>query len=201
MSESGTGVLGDGTGEADDTGNQSAEDQEAQNLLDNMLQEDDPDALKQQVDHWRKTAQRHERSARDNSAAARRLQKLEDANKSELQKAVEAQQAAERERDAARMQTDRMMAAAAHNLDPDLIEYLGEGTAEEITARAEQLAKLVEAMAKKKVDELTGQNGGGRAAGGARTARPVATMRPGSAPAGSAPASLDDQFRRLLTRE
>src|SRR6516165_3184631 len=121
----------------------ATEDQEAEEQLHDIMQQEDPDELKRQVDHWKKAAQRHERTARDNSGAAKRLREMEDANKSELQKAVDAQQAAERERDAVRGDRDRMLAAAAHDLDPDLIDFLGTGTEEDINARAEVLAGII----------------------------------------------------------
>jgi hypothetical protein len=184
-----------GTSEAD----QSAEDQAAEEQLHQIMEQEDPDELKRQVAHWRKAAQKHERTARDNSAAATRLRELEDANKTELQKAVEAQQAAERERDAVRMQHTRTVAAAANDLDPELTDYLGGSTEEEINASAEALKGIIEKAAQKLAEQMVSQNGGGRVPGGTR-ARPVESMRPGGMPAGTRAASNNnDLFRQLMT--
>jgi len=177
----------------------ATEDQEAEEQLHDIMQQEDPDELKRQVDHWKKAAQRHERTARDNSGAAKRLREMEDANKSELQKAVDAQQAAERERDAVRGDRDRMLAAAAHDLDPDLIDFLGTGTEEDINARAEVLAGIITKAAQRLVDQ-TGQPNGARASATGARARPVASLRPGAAPASQAPSSNEEMFRQLVDR-
>jgi hypothetical protein len=178
----------------------TAEDQAAEEQLHGIMQDEDPAELKKQLERWRKTAQRHERTARDNSAAAARLRELEDASKSEVQRAVDAQQAAERERDAVRSQHARTVAAASHGLDPELADYLGDGTEDEISDRAKSLSDLIEKTAQKLAEQMTSQNnGGGRGSGGTRT-RPVESMRPGAAPAGSrAASSNNDLFRQLMT--
>jgi hypothetical protein len=192
------------TGEAVDTGAEvvdtSTEDAEADAALAELM-ENDPEHLKAQVQHWMKTAQRHEKTARNNSEAAARLRQLEDAGKSELQKAVEAREAAERERDAVRAEHTRSLAAATHDLDPDLTDYLGDGTDEEINERAEHLAGIISSAAERLAKQMVEQElqSGGRASGGARRGRPVESMRPGAAPTGSMAASADDMFRQLLT--
>jgi hypothetical protein len=202
MSESPVETDTGGTGEVTDTGAEdtTAEDTAADEALAALL-ENDPDHLKAQVAHWQKTAQRHEKTARNNSAAALRLKELEDANKSELERAVEAREAAERERDAVRAEHTRSMAAAAHDLDPDLTDYLGDGTDEEINTRAEQLAGIIKSAAERLAEQMAEQamQNGGRTSGGARRGRPVETMRPGAAPAGSSVSDSNDMFRQLLT--
>lgn len=200
MSESVPEGTAGGTGEVQDpSGGSATEDQEAEEQLHGIMQEEDPEELKRQLSHWRSTAQRHERAARTNSGAAKRLQELEDASKTELQKAVDAQAFAERERDAARSQNARMLAAVAHDLDPDLIDFLGEGTDDEIDERAKRLAGIIEQSAKK-LSEQTGPPNGGRAPVGTRRNRPVESMRPGAAPAGSQPDTPDEMLRNLLGR-
>ena len=201
MSESAAELDG-GTGEVTDASPETAEhpeDAEAEQQLHQLMQDQDPEELAKQVNHWRKLAQKHERTSRDNSAAAARLRELEDANKTELQRAVDAKAAAEQERDALRTAQARMVAAAAHDLNADLIDFLGSGTSEEIDERAGQLAGIIEAEVTKRVEQLTGQNGT-RASGGTRARRPVESMRVGAAPAGTAitdnPNAL---FRQLIT--
>jgi hypothetical protein len=192
-----TGEVVDTSAEVEDT---SREDAAADAALADLV-ENDPEHLKAQIKHWQKTAQRHERTARNNSEAAAKLRELEDASKSELQKAVEAREAAERERDAVRAEHTRSLAAATHDLDPELTDYLGTGTDEEINDRAEQLAGIIKSAAERLAEQMVEQmsQNGGRASGGARRGRPVETMRPGAAPTGSSAASANDMFRQLLT--
>jgi hypothetical protein len=200
--ETGTGATGEVVNTGVDT---TAEDQAAEEALHEIVKENDPDELKKQVEHWKRTAQRNDRTARDNSAAAKRLRELEEASKTDLEKAVSAREAAERERDAVRTEHTRLVAAAAHDLEPDLAEFLGNGTEDEINARADQLAGLIRSAAEKLaaqlVEQTNQQGNGGRAPAGARNRRPVESMRPGAAPAGSAATSANDMFRQLLTGE
>jgi hypothetical protein len=123
------------------TGNTS-EDQESATLLTGMLS-NDPEALAAELDKWRKEARKWEGRAKTNSEAATKLQEIENANKTELQKAQDAQREAE-ERAATAVATHaRVMAAAAHNLPVELIDHLGAGTDQEINERAELFAKVI----------------------------------------------------------
>lgn len=201
MSEGSPELSGTGTGQ-EDTGDPGAgtaqEDQEASDLLGGMAEQDDEQAA--QLAHWKDMARKHERRAKENAGAAAKLQELEDANKTEIQKAQDAAAEAIRERDAARADHSRVMAAAASNLPVDLIDHLGSGTDEEITERAALFASVIETRAREMAEEMIAEAGGGR--NGLQGARPVESMRPGSAPAGgSAPKNLDDWFRNLVTRE
>jgi len=212
MSESAVEGIGGDTGEVTDPQGASAdvtseEDAAAEEALAQLMKEQDPDELRKEVERWRGLAQRHEKTARDNSNAAKRLKTIEDANKTELQKAVEAQQAAEQERDTLRTSRDRMMAAAAHNLHADLIDFLPGGTGEEITAAAEKLAGIIEErakalaepMAKELATQIAAQMRNGGAGTGTR--RPVESMRAGAAPTGSNTlATPEGLFRDLLNR-
>lgn len=191
------------TGEATDPGANAAEgheeDQAAEEQLHGVMQENDPDELQKQLEHWRKTAQQHEKTARNNSAAAKKWREQEEASKSDLQKAEEARQAAERERDALITSQSRMLAAAAKDLSPDWIDYLGEGTADDINARAEQLVNLIEAEVTKRIASRTGQDSGN--GGRTRTGRPteqLTGMRPGAAPVDTAAMTGDELFRQLI---
>ena len=122
MSESAVeGQTGD-TGEVIDPGAPDAgheEDQAAEEALHGVMQENDPEELAKQLAHWRKTAQRHEKTARTNSADAKAWREQQDANKSELQKAQERVVAAEERANAVTTQNNRMLAAAADDLSPD----------------------------------------------------------------------------------
>ncbi len=176
------------------------EDQAAEEQLHQVMQEQDPEELAKQVEHWKQMARKHEKTARGNSAAAAKLREIEDSQKSDLQKAEEARQAAIEERDALITSQNRMLAAAAKNLSPDWIEYLGDGTADDINARAEQVVNLIEAEVTKRIASRTGgqeQGNGGRT----RTGRPteqLAGMRPGAAPTDTAAMTGDQMFRQLI---
>jgi hypothetical protein len=175
------------------------EDQTAEEQLHQVMQEQDPDELAKQIDHWKQMARRHEKTARSNSAAAAKLREIEDSQKSDLQKAEEARQAAIEERDALITSQNRMLAAAAKNLSPDWIDFLGDGTADDINARAEQVVNLIEAEVTKRIAARTGQEQGN--GGRTRTGRPseqLAGMRPGAAPADTAAMTGDQLFRQLI---
>ena len=184
----------------------SAEDSEAEGLLGGMLdggQGDDEDDMAEQLAHWKTMARKNEQRARQNASAAARLAEIENANKTDLQKALDAQTAAERERDEALQMHSRMMAAAANNLPVELIEHLGTGTEEEINERAELFARVIEETAQEIAEQLVADMGGSRNGdqqpppqlGGTR---PVESMRAGSAPSGATPQTNEQWFRNLL---
>jgi hypothetical protein len=192
------------TGEATDPGASAAEgheeDQAAEEQLHQVMQEQDPEELTKQLEHWKSMARRHERTARDNSTAAKKWREQEEASKSDLQKAEDARQAAEQERDALITSQNRMLAAAAKDLSPDWIDYLGDGTADDINARAEQLVTLIEAEVTKRLASRTGGQEPGNG-GRTRTGRPaeqLSGMRPGAAPTDNAAMNADQMFRQLI---
>jgi hypothetical protein len=200
MSESAvetTGESGATDAQVQDT---STEDQQAEEQLFQVMQEQDPEELQKQVKHFRELAQRHQKSAQQNSAAAKRLKDLEDANRSDLEKAVAAQRVAEQERDALREQHTRMTAVAANSLDPELTDFLGTGTDEEITYRASQLSEIITRAATKLAEQMLQQNGG-RGPGGPGQRRPVPSLTPGAQPTSQVATSANDMFRQLLHGE
>ena len=203
----GTSGAPDGDGQGVDT---TAEDQGTQAPPDQTSDQEQQGqgTLEEQLTHWRSMARKHERAAARNAGAADKWQKQEDANKSALQLAEEAKLAAEQERDALRTGQNRMLAAAAHDLPTDLINYLGDGTAEEIGERAEQLSgvitaeveKRIEAEVEKRIAERTnGQGGKPPTVPGGQ--RPVTTLRPGAAPSSTGMLSPDQMFRQLVSGE
>lgn len=206
MSESAEGLAGD-TGVAETTGDASSapeghdEDQQAEEQLHEVMKQEDPDELKKELARWTKLAQRYEKTARNNADAARQWREQQDANKTELQKAQEAAQAAEERATAATTQTNRMLAAAANDLSPDLIEFLGDGSAEEIGERGATLNRLIEEEVVKRTDARSKQAAGnGRPT--VRNQAPVGTMRSGSAPSGGSNLMGPEQlFRQLVNRD
>lgn len=117
--------------------------------------------------------------------AAQKYAEFEDTQKSELQRATERAQGFEQQLADLRATNARLMAAATHNIPPDLIDLLGSGSDEEINARAEALAERLKATAP---------------ASAPTSQRPVESLTPGAAPASAAPASADDWIRRMAGR-
>lgn len=114
-----------------------------------------------------------------------RLQEFEDRDKTELQKAIERAEAAEKGASGMRSANARLMAAATHNIPPDLIDFLGSGTDEEINARAEALAERLKAATPPAPPA---------------SQRPVESLTPGAAPSSAATADPDAWIRRMAGR-
>jgi len=146
---------------------------------------------------WKSLARRHEnkhlgalgfKSMDELNAlreAAKKQAEFEDAQKTEIQKATERATGLEQQLSDYKSANARLMAAATHNIPPDLIELLGTGTDEEINARAEALAERLKATAPQPA---------------AASQRPVESLTPGAAPSSAAPASADDWIRRMAGR-
>ncbi|WP_406224979.1 hypothetical protein [Streptomyces anulatus] len=118
--------------------------------------------------------------------AAQKYQEVEDAQKSEIQKATERAQGFEQQLTDLRSTNARLLAAATHNIPPELIDLLGSGTDEEISARAETLAERLKTSAPPAAPA---------------SQRPVESLTPGAAPASATGGgSPDDWIRRLAGR-
>jgi hypothetical protein len=194
--DAGTAEVGDGeAATATD-----AEDSEAAGLLGGMLA-NDPEALAQELARIKTESRKWEKRAKGNAEAADQLKKIQDANKTDLERAQQAQREAEEARDEALAMHSRVMAAATHNLPVDLIDYLGTGTEDEIMERAQGIGQAIEAEVQRRVDEAL-RTGNQTRNGFAPAARPVESMRPGSAPAtGVTPNTPDDWLRAMIGRE
>jgi hypothetical protein len=194
----GTGDGDSGLGDGQLEGGEQAQGQEGETP--------DPAA---ELAHWKEMARKHEKRAKVNADAAVRLKQLDQASMTEVERAQAAQRDAERERDEARDMHSRMMAAASNDLPVELIDFLGTGTEEEIGERAELLASSIEETAQAIAEQLlndkiasgelivangNGRNGQPQVVPG----RPVESLRAGSAPAGTAPATQEQWFRQLI---
>lgn len=115
--------------------------------------------------------------------AAQKQAELEEAQKTELQKATEKAQTYEQQLADMRSTNARLLAAATHNIPPELIDLLGAGSDEEIAARAELLAERLKAAAPATAPSAQ---------------RPVEALTPGAAPASSSAAATPDQWIRGL---
>lgn len=120
------------------------------------------------------------------------LAQYRDAEKTELQKAQEAAKRYEQELNTTRVANARLMAAVAHDLPPDLIDLLGDGTDEEIDARAKLLAEKLAAAAPAPASEPAKPT--------ATPTRPVEALKPGGRPATQEPEDPNDWLRRLAGR-
>lgn len=117
-------------------------------------------------------------------ASAQKYQEVEDAQKSEIQKATERAQTFEQKLADMQATNARLLAAASHNIPPELIDLLGSGTDEEINARAEVLAERLKPATPAPAAQ-----------------RPVESLTPGAAPAsGSGDATPDQWIRQLAGR-
>jgi hypothetical protein len=153
--------------------------------------------LATELEKWKSQSRKWEQRSKENSKAAARLQEIEQQNMSELEKAQALAADAEERATTATAMHNRVMAAAAHNLPVDLIEDLGSGTEDDINERAERFARVIDEAVEARIQELTAGNNAGR--NGLQDARPVESMRPGSAPShGGTPTTPDQWFRQLL---
>lgn len=133
------------------------------------------------VDFWKQKAREQESRAKSNAEAARRLQEIEDAQKSEQQRTADRQQAIERERDEARAEGLRYKAAAKHGIGEDYFDLLGSGDEDTISARAERVGGLIKENAAMKA-ELEALRAGKPAP---TPGRPVEALKPGATPENS----------------
>jgi hypothetical protein len=135
---------------------------------------------------WKGLSKKHEGRARENLTAAQKLQAIEDAAKSDLQRAEDRAakaEAAAAESAAARF---RMTAATAAGLPAEMTDMLGVGTEEEITERATTLSAAIDAEVARRMAASGFANGQAPTAAGAaslaRGGRPVESLRPAGIP-------------------
>jgi hypothetical protein len=104
----------------------------------------------------------------------------------------------QQERDEARTTHNRVMAAAANDLPVELIDYIPSGTEDEMNGHAETIARVIQETATQLASQMVAANQG-QGHNGFAAARPVESMRAGSAPAGEQqPQTPDQWFRNLL---
>lgn len=120
------------------------------------------------------------------------LQQYTDRDKSELQKAVERAEAAERDASSVRVANARLMAAATYNLPPEWIDLLGDGTDEQIDERARRIA-----------DQLAAARGAAQPTQPSvpAAAWPVEALTPGAQPAHQPPPDPDSWLRAMAGRD
>lgn len=147
------------------------------------------------VDFWKQKAREQESRAKSNADAAKRLQEIEDSQKTEQQRILDRQTAIERERDEARAEGLRYKAAAKHGISEDYFDLLGTGDEETIATRAERIGSLVKTASE--VEQLRAEVEALRAGKPVPTSgRPVEALRPGATP--SSATSEDDVLYNSL---
>lgn len=89
-----------------------------------------------EAEKWKALSRKNEATARSNAEKAKRLDQIEEQSKTELQKALEAQAAAEKRAAALEVEATRARVAAAKGVDADLLTGT---TEEEISQSADRL--------------------------------------------------------------
>lgn len=106
-------------------------------------QNDDADTgseeLQAELDKWKAMARKHEEQAKKNADAAKKLSELEDAKKSEIEKATEKAAEAEKRAEKAEARALRLEVAADKGLTPTQAKFLTGTNREEFEANADEL--------------------------------------------------------------
>lgn len=201
MSEEATESAGTETGQVDE-GTGAGTDPEAEGTGTGEP-ELTPEEMASALKDWKSRARQWETRSKGNAEAAKELAELKKSQMTEAQRVQVERDEAIRERDEARADHSRVMAAAAHDLPIEMIDDLGTGTDEEISERAERWAGLIETRAQEIAQVLVkdmidnpqqGRNGS------LLGARPVESMRAGSAPSNGAPSSDPNAWFRNLVQ-
>jgi hypothetical protein len=192
-SGSGTGDAGNSGGTG--TGSGSGED-ESKLPIEEQLRRSQGRA-----DNLQRRARELEKERNKGAAAIKRLEAIDDAQKTEAQKSADRAATAERERDEALAHGNRILSAARHGLGPDLVEFLGTGEESEIDDRAKTLKSQISAGAADLINAMVER--GELIRPGARRSslgsRPVESLRPGGTPAGqNGQQEEKDLFRNMI---
>ena len=133
----------------------------------------DPERARREITKLRREAAKYRTQLREAEPKLTEYQKWLDSQKSEQERLAERLAQVERERDEARLGHARVMAAAAHNIPPELIGRIAGTTPEEIDEAAAELAEVLDRLVAERAPTP------GRSA----STRPVESLRPGATPA------------------
>ncbi|TMZ70761.1 hypothetical protein EMG21_27795 [Klebsiella pneumoniae] len=126
---------------------------------------------------WKAKSREWEKRAKANQAAAKKLEEIEDAKKSEIERATSKQQRAEKERDEAVQKLRRYEVATASGLPLSVAHRLQGTTLEELEADAKELAKLLaDKKETQRKENLTDPTAGRASSAGSSTAEQFAAM-------------------------
>jgi hypothetical protein len=152
---------------------------------------DNPESARKEIEKVRREAANWRTKFRQAEPQLTEYQKWLDSQKTEQQRLAEAKETVERELTTLRSANARLMAAATHNLPPDLIDFLGDGTEEQIDERARVLAERLSVSATPAETAAPKQP---------RPAprRPVESLTPGARPADEPSGDPNEAFRQFL---
>lgn len=142
---------------------------------------DPPADTGDEVEKWKAMARKHEAEAKKNSDAAKKLQELEDANKSESQKLTDRATEAEKRAEAADARALKLEIAGEKGLTPKQAARLVGTTRAELEADADELLESFGGASK----------GDGKAGNDKPGGRPKAKLKPGSVDNTDAPVERD----------
>lgn len=151
----------DATGAGDDTSTDASgadttsEHSETSGSPNEGTQTDTDDVAK-----WKALARKHEAQAKANADAAKRLQEIEDAGKTEQERLSEQLAIAAKERDEAAGKLTRYEVAADKSLPQNAVALLTGSTREEIEASADALLELLQSKGTPKPVGSLGNNSG-----------------------------------------
>ena len=118
-----------------------------------------------EVAKWKALARKHEDQSKANADKAKRFDALEEASKTELEKATARAEAAEKALATKSLESDRLTAAIANGLTPDDTQFLTGTTVVELDAQAKLLAGRLTSATKPAPKSLksgaTGSDSGG----------------------------------------
>lgn len=109
----------------------------------------------QESTDWKAEARKWEQRAKENSSAARRLAEIEEASKTELQKAMERAEAAEKS--AARAQSEAMRARvlADHGITSEYADLVAGDDEDALVASAKKVQSLLNAQTSQDVESTS----------------------------------------------
>lgn len=94
----------------------------------------------------RKEAATYRTKLREAEPLVKKAQEAEEANKTEIQRAIERAEAAERDRAQIETGYTRLELAVKYNLEPDDLDFLGSGSREEMEERAARFSARVQSV-------------------------------------------------------
>lgn len=157
-------------------------------------EEEEPtvESLQAEVKKWRGLSRKHEKRAKENAAAAKRLKELEDADKTEIERATERAADAEKKAAAAERKALVYSIASRKGLTETQAKRLIGDTEEELEADADD---LLESFKQEDDEDATSDKGKGK------PTRPRERLRPGAAadaePDETDPRKLAENVSRL----
>lgn len=116
---------------------------------------EEKDGTRDDVEHWKHQSRKWEERAKKNHKAAQRLQEIEDADKSEMEKLQETVAKLTSENDEAKQELCRLRLAAEHGLSAEDANEFLHGDEESMAKQAKRLAERLTKSAPSKAEDPT----------------------------------------------